>query len=121
MSDKVKNNFFESIGRLPPEEDEFVYQINPDVLDKALRIIKTFALKSDYDFYGASIVPYKSSAVLNLRVSNFDTDNLSSDFYDLIKCASGITLIPGTDFMTIKICVDDFYNKLTDEDMSIVF
>lgn len=122
MSENTKEkDFFTSIGRKHPDEEDKYYEVNPDVLEKALNILRIFTMKSKLDFYGFSLVPHKSDAILNLRVSHFDVDDLAENFYKTFQCASSITFIPGEEFMQVKIRISDFYTILTDEDMGLTF
>lgn len=117
---KIDNkDIFKTMGRPSPEEDEYVYQINPDIFDKALKIIRVFAMNSEYDFYGASISPYQNGIILNLRISHIDSTVFTDNFLTIFKCVSGITVVPGEYYMTVKLHIKNFYYTLTDDDMPV--
>lgn len=119
MTETDNRNVFKTMCRPLPDDDEFVYQINPNMLDKALAVVKTLAMNSDYDFYGASITPYKDGVILNLRISHFDSTIFTDKFFEAFKCVSGITVVPDEYYMTVKLHIKNFYYKLTDDDIPV--
>lgn len=115
LNEKNAERFFEKIKRPHPYDDNKSYEVDFKKAEYVFNLLKCFMEGAGYGFYGFSLTPRNTNAILTVRLDNFGAPE-NSNFQKLLAQAKTVRIKPLDEHFLFQLEIADFYKTLSDQD-----